>query len=913
MIEKMPKNLGPLKTISAESLEIISGFLTRDDYISFDAALKINGLYTDGSNLVHIISSRRRRDLSKNGLQICFVFRDSSKIRALSPHIEKIGKVRIARPYLAWLDMLDRLRHASDWKKLAEISQAFQFNLAELTDAAITLSDAVFKRALFYLGWCGRIGSFKKLIQPLSDTPTYLDIRIDKKNLVWERNLKVFFPAEILDLKIMENPQKRYDWKYFRNSEIFIKALKRSSQLIFSLERNTELFSGLKFSEKPVTLEKLAEWLRSTRLSSTCDDFDDTDIEATGAWLKPLFADDTRRKALFRSITDCNIEELRQNIILCQTLLKLAISIRDNMLLTFMLQNFAVDIYLYGEAGLLRLAAGDADITSIKNRDTLAVLVMALLGSGRHEECNRMFIQSGLENSEEGLPLLCRACVMMILHTDPSAEILFKKAIEFFTSQDKNDLMVLSRIYLGVWFLMQQSFSQALDEFLPLIDEHAENQVPESFKGIIYANLGLVATGAGNHRQAVEILKKALPQCQKTSYSSAFAQLQYFYAWNNLLIGNFTEAIIHGQSALETVQKTGSSFIVERTFALLIFANLIFGRVEEADQWLAVLREKHEIGGKAEARLTKILQAFQAGNYAGALKLCLTEHELLCRTDVPTLLTQHAQVVAAWLLLKKNRAEAAEFINKILYLEKTKSMFHLMFYGKIFKILVCDDYEGQNDEIDFHLASAESTGRFDPYWYVIADLLAERGLKNLKNYVVRQYELSPEFLRISAEKVLSEKPDLFSFLKPCKDSGDRKFIMINASEIMNIGSSEFENLANKSLEGDFFLFDASARMILYNGQRSILRQNTMQMALLGFLLQNQARRMPLKDVFEAVWQTEFDEEFSTDAVKSVVKRLNTWSRQHSLPIRLSLVSSSSTVFICTSVDANWAGIFSLMA
>lgn len=909
----MPENLSPSKIISAKSLEIISGFLAQDDYISFGSALKINGLYTDDSNLVHVISNQRRRDFSKDGVQICFVFRDSSKIKVLAPHIEKIGKTRIARPYLAWLDMLDRLRHAPDWKKLAEIAQSFQFNIAELTDAAITLSDAVFKRALFYLAWCGKIGSFKKLIQPLSDTPAYLDTRLDKKKLAWERNLKVFFPAEILDLKIIENPKKRYDWKFFRNSKAFINALKRSSQLILSLERNTKIFSALKFYEKPVTLNELEEWLSSTRLSSTCDDLDDTDIEAIGTWLRPLFSEDTSRQALFRSVSDSNIEELRQNINLCQTLVKLAASIKDKVLLSFVLQNFAVDIYLYGEAGLLRLAAGHADLVAIKNRDVLAVLVMALLGSGRHEECNSLFIKSCLETSEEGLPVLCRACVMMILHADPSAETLFKKAIEVFRRQGKHDLAVLSKIYLGVWFLLQQCFNEALDEFQPLIEESSGNHVPESFKGILYANLGLVATGTGNHGQAVEILKKALPQCQKTSYSSAYAQLLYFYAWNNLLIGNLTEALIHGQNALDTVHKTGSSFIVERTFALLIFANLIFGRVEEADQWLAVLREKHEIGGQAEARLTAILKEFQTGNFAAARKLCQTEHELLCRTDVPTLLTQHAQVVAAWLLLKKNRSEATRFIHKILYLQNTKSMFHLMFYGKIFKILVSDDYEGQNDEIDYHLASAESTGRFDPYWYVIADLLPDRGLKNLKNYIVRQYELSPESLRISAEKVLSDKPDLYSLLKPGKGSGNRKFIMINASEIMNIGRSEYENLTSQAAKCAFFLFDASARMIFYNGQRSSLRQNTMQMALLGFLLQNQARRMPLKGVFEAVWQTEFDEEFSTDAVKSVVKRLNTWARQHSLPVRLSLISASSTIFICTDVDADWAGIFPLIA
>lgn len=908
----MSENIDQIRKISIESLEGVDDLLGADDYISLSSALKCSGLYNDEIQTVYVISSRRRRNFSRNGLNVCFIYRDSKKITELESHLEKRGRLRLARPYMAWLDMLDRLKHAPDFAAIAGIAQVIPFNLNDLTAAAATLSDAVYKRALFFLGWCGRIGSFSRLPFKLSETPVYLDTRIEKENLAWEKNLKVFFPVALLDKKVDENPVKRYDWRYFRNSEAFLGGLKKTSQLILQLERSTRVFNELKFPEKPVALPELEDWLRRIRLAESSDNLDNTDIEAMGKWLKPLFHDNNRRSALIKSLEQTAPEQIRKNFRLCQTLLKLALAIKSEEVLKFVLHNFSVDIYLYGETGLLTLATGHIGTPLGFTGDTIAVLVMALLGSGHHEQANELFMQAQLDVSEEALPVLCRACVMMLVHIDPLAEGLFVKAIELFARHGRNDLMILGKIYLGVWFLLQQRFDEALAEYRQLIGDTTINNVPESLQPILYANLGVVALGTGNHRQAVEILKTAIQQCQKTSYASAYAQLLYYYTWNHLLIGNFAETITSCQTALDTVNKTGSSFIVERIYALLIFTNLILGRIDEADQWLAVLKERHEIGGREEARLTEILKAFHSGDLIRAEKICSSEGQLLRRTDVPTLLTQHAQVIYSWFLEKRNPGEASEYVNSILYFENTKSLFHLMFYGRVFRILLSDaSVKEQNEQIASHLEISESAGRYDPYWFLIADLLADRKLGGLKTYVLRQYKLSPQFMRNFAIRLLQSKPALIKLIKPLEQSGKDRFIVINSLETSQISASEYESTVIKATCGKLLHFDAGSRKIIFNGQKSVLRQNTMQMALLEFLLKNQARRQPIKSLFEAVWQTEFDEEFSTDTVKAVIKRLNSWFKQRALPIRLNIISVTGRKYVCIDIDADWEGIFPL--
>jgi tetratricopeptide (TPR) repeat protein len=537
---------------------------------------------------------------------------------------------------------------------------------------------------------------------------------------------------------------------------------------------------------------------------------------------------------------------------------------------------------------------------------------MALLGRGQHEAGNKLFLKANIDTSDEALSLLCRACIMMLIHHDPSTEVLLLEAIELFARQGQKDLMILGKIYLGGWLLGQQKFDEALEGYQQLIEDATINKIPESLKPILYANIGVATLATGNHRWAVEILKTAIQHCFKTSNGSADYQLLFYYAWSSFFIGNFAETITNCQKALNIVNTSGGSFVIERIYALLIFSNLILGRNVEANQLLAVFKGKHEKNGSAGCRLTEIIKAFHEGDFIRTENLCSSEEMLLFRADIPTLLSYQAQIIYSWFLFKKNRAEAAKYVNSILYFGKSKSLFHLMFCGIIFKILLSDIPEiDQNREIVLQLEISETTGNFNPYWFLIADLLASRKIKALETYVLRQYKLSPNLLRNSALKILQSWPELIKLIKPSKQPGTDRFMIINSKEIKQINASDFGKYIITSSRPNFILFDASSRRITFNGQRSVLRQNTLQMALLSFLFQNQARRQPIKNLFEAVWQTEFDEEFSTDTVKAVIKRLNSWFKQRALPMRLSIISVTGRRFVCIDIDTDWEGIFPL--
>lgn len=898
----------PAKSFSQLSQKI-KAIISQNEYISLSAAILLHGLPCGKSDTIHIFSCRRRRNQFIEGTKIIFLFRKKETIDRLLQFTVDADGARIATPFLAWLDMLDRLKHAPYHQKIAELAQLIPFSRHQLLGTAVEISDAVLKRACFLLGWCCRLNRLHDLSDRFSDSPAYLDTRIPKTTMNWEKNLRLFFPTDYFTLKLREDSARRYNQLFFRNSPAVLSLIEASTPILLAYDRESTEVDNLKFPLSPPDFQGLKRWLEDRRFNEISTDLTSKDIKNIAEWAKDLFSGDERKESILVSVKTAMCD-LKNDTQTSQQLLILSIAADLSTLQTLIIESLAVNIWLYGETNLLVLAAASGIGQTVKSKESLSVLTIALIGSGRFNEGLKIFQQAELNSSNFGISLFCRAIVAMRIHNDPQAESLFKRAIECFISNEETDLHAIASIYLGNFHLRFRQYSQASKEYEKVLDYSENLKIPETLLVIMTGNMGIAQFGAGNHSAAVNLLKKALPQCEKTSYSTSYSLFKYYYALNLLMTGKTVEALAEAEETWEIKQRTGNAFLISEIIALAAFINIVMGRSAQINRWQTIIRNTHNLSA-TEGIFFKIVRKFFQGDFETAEELCKQNEELLYNLASISILKLHAIVMAMIFKLKKNKLKRSQIYKKMFLSGETQSWFHESFYSRTIEALCTSDEKQKEIHLEQLLSLSSSSDRYDLIWFMIVDLLPKKIQNTARDYIHRQFILSSDLVREIAIKYLRKNSIALAGIPTNNDKQKADCLFISNMHIEQISYADFLQRKNLLASNHSFLFDEISGEIYAFPFRVKIKKETQPIKLLSFLLQNLNKTITAAMAYESIWESLFDEEDDLDAFSSTAKRLNSFFKRHSLPAKLKISSSATQRQLSLQLPQHWCAIVAL--
>lgn len=886
---------------------VLPEILGPHEYVSLSAALLLNGYRLRDSETIFVISPRKRRNKTVNGSKIVFLFRHKSVIDELIKFTVELDGIRVAMPFLAWLDMLDRLRHAPDCKGLAKLAQKIPFKTRTFLDTAAKISNAVFKRACFFMVSCGRIKSIASCSDSFASTPVYLDPRVSKGEMLWEKKLKLFYPEKFLTFRIDESIKKRFDLSFFLTSAAVQRAWRETSPLVHGYERDCAEFCDLAFPVSPLKFQMLKRWLKERRFHEISSDLGSEDLKHIAQWVKFLFPGPEQEESFLQSIRAAG-ERLKADVSTTQQVLILALALNSHSLIAGILENLAAKIWVHGETNLLVLAAKCGATSYLKEKDAVAAIVLAMVGSGRFAESLKIFNEAGLAKGRSGLCLFCQAEIKIQIEKDPKAGRLFDKAIEYFHNHAQKELLALARIALGNFYLRLRMYADAGCEYERVLSAQDAVKIPKSLLVIVTGNMGIARFCSGQHKEAIELLQKALPQCRKTSFSSSYPLFKYYLALNYFMVGRVVDALVTAEEAWEVMEKTQNSVLKAHLAGLSAFLNVFLGREIQINNWNFFIENDEKLS-ETEGIFFEIARLFFAGKFSEAESICQTNEMIFYDLSAISILRLHAMTIAMVAKLKNKSFRRSLWFKKTFH-SPGASWFHESFYGRMIEALCISDVGRKESRIALLLCESISSQRFDPLWFLFADLLPESEAK-LAAYLSFQFQISPELVKIVALKYLEKNRNFAGLLKSVPGRTEKFYLTVSEDEITRISFSEYLLLRAGAEKEQTFFYDEPRSEILLLPFKVKFRKSHMTIRLLSFLLQNSKRGVTVASAYESVWGSSFDEDADLDSFNSTAKRLNAFFRKNSLPLRLKFSSASPEKPLSLEMPAGWRAVFCL--
>lgn len=869
------------------------------DYISHQAAVFLHGLTSESPLLITVVSKKRHRNRVINGIEIRFVYRKNLDNQLKSHVCRMFSGVAVAKPLLAWLDMLNDLDYACEIDKLAELSQTLPGTTGNILALAGLFSDSVVKRAAFYLAWNGRLQSYSDLSSKLSDSAVKLDHRITNDELFWEKPLKVFFPARILELKPTEYAGRNKEWLVFRNSPGYVAALKKQKSLIlFNDNPEENALRDLIITAKPSHYSDFSAWLADMGLKITSRDFQEVEIKNIGKWLKPFVGSKGQTAILLAAFRDFS-SQIGNDAETCCGAMIAALAIQSHELVDFASYNWGELLFFHGKSGLLVLAyrmLGDYDY-GYKLR---ALMTTALVVRGIISEALKLWSSIANQSVEKwGWTCLAEAATAYRSGQKEQAKTYYRKAVAAFTREKNQRMATVSQIYLGIVYLGETDYEKAKQIYVEILKgQTKENLLSDNFLGVLHGNLGIIQFRQAAFTEAAANLELGARLSQKVANQTAYIMILFYQALTEFYLGKFVAAYHIAQQAWRIKQKTGSTFLRSEHPALLASLAQYLGKNEDSDYWISKLDNKNS-SEEVVINLAKARGLLFRHKIPEAIKL-LEETRKHCDNTVSPIIVSRAFVLLA--LLSKNHGKMNISSGRISVFEKGTAEF---LYSELLSLLFESPSKPHKSKLEklFHDFNALKT--YDPMWFLVFSKVADLNLKNAQDYFIWQYSFSSSFIRSFAKRFFQNSASAAILIEMLPAEADGECMSLGADSIEAVTRLEYNHIPeNEKASYPFFFDGISGKVYVFSNVVS-LRSNSMPARLLSFMLQSHSRRVLLKSAYEFVWGSEYSEFYDDAVVKTTVARINKLISKHSATFLIRIVSIQLTNYLEIRLPEHW--------
>lgn len=888
--------------------EELAQYMGPDDYVSHQSAMFLQGFITDSPEIVQVVSARRHRNRQIQGVEIRFVYRKHFSPEFVVNCSRSAAGVLIAKPALAWLDMLDDLEFAPEMEKLGELAQHLPEKTATIISMAAAISITVLKRATFYLVWCGRLQSLAKVYRNLSRSPVKLDYRREGSEILWERNLQVFFPAEILAVPIKRFAGRNPEWLLLRNSTGYMQALQRQKSLFLRNDRlaETEL-AALIWPTESADLSFLARWLTDLGLNFINRDIQVTGIKNIGQWLKPFAGSDAQKISLLKTAQAFS-QAINRDIHVCAGILIVALATENLALVEHAIYSWGEKLFFHGKAGLLIQAFFMLEDFNYGSK-TRAIVVTALVARGLLSQANMLW--AGVEPKPSrrwGWIWLAEATTSHRNNNINKAKKCYLEAVKAFSKEKNQRMAIVSQVYLGNLFLGEQDYLEAgriYDEILQT--QAGRNQLSDNFQGILFGNLGIVEFRIGRFAHALNHLQKGVQLSRKVANETAAMLFLFYIASSSFYLGKFAMAFAAAVEAWDIRRQTGSGFLRAEHLSLLVAVSQIFGRFDEARYWLKMLDASNRVELQV-GELAKVRGLIWRTKFNEAARLLSELSETEQKSAPQSILASRANLMLALLPIEN------VLVNIRPYLISGFSPGSIESFQAAVVLTVFDrPHRPDKTKLEKMFAEFNQRELFDPLWFLVYRRVADLKLSGARNYLINQYQLSPYIVRKLVAGIFSGHSATQKLIRTIRAESGPDYLYLTPKKLETITERDYSQLISYGEADQPFFYDGARGEIHCFACVARIRSSSVQARLLSYLLQRHARRVPIEAAYEVVWDSEYNEDSDVAVVKTTVVRLNRLFANHNIGVKVKIVSINRANYLDIRLPAGWQAVLPVIS
>lgn len=888
-------------------------------YVSHLSALYFLGRIPVPPEEMSIVVNSRRPDKVVEGIKVRMICGKNIENKKSQFIHTRHGKIRISIIEQTLVDIVDQ---RFDCLNIFEISQIFltmPFDLPLLLEIAGEDGDSTLKRVLFYLSWSGR-GSWKDFPAYLNRTPVKLHSDLDIAASCWCNRLFIKFPKEVLK-RFPEGPPPK---------QISSKTKERISLARFAPFRDY-------FYRKEI-----------------CPVFDspgfDEDFEI---FCKELLENEDCKFA--ETLFDCFAKEGQSLPILLQNWV---IAQAEAQLLPGWLINFASEKIesLLNEKNGKSVQAAVAIAIKLNLYELLAVSIVTirnfLAKERRYDQLEKIcsvLWQKGLLNSiqhcliylssmvmaeknEEALELISTirkrkdagkqktqadlAYYKAVIHNnrkefDQALEELNKCGPFFQKEADWLSLAAVEFLF-GSANLVKAKFKKAREAFLRAYKLAKDADKAGSVEIETLLNLVLLEFSSGNFQRCLEFGDQAMKKITPVKGSIREFGLLRILISAEVNVGKLGKAIVLAHKFAKLGKKIGSSshnysvrLIQSWLFELLgqtAVAGLIWTEWNEDavlknlppclyQPLILVKTTRFIMNGKVKEAIELLEKDIQSQNSTGYV-----EHSLCTR------LQRH---ILKGLLIAQTSPEAAE--SDFLKAMKIAKNIDDCQEKRLLTIIVGSFFPASVGEKDVSdcLKEQIKQGAYDPFWFLYAKALLQRGFKSGSEFIHLQF--------LATHKLLFSQLELhYPFLRKIvvgnrSPSHNRDCLLVEQNKFSLIPHKEYKELRENP---ENLFFNSNSGIWSFSDQTGHLKFGSNSHKIFTALILEKSHRLSFASLFQQVWGVEYEAKIDRTTIISALTRLKDALEKISSLINLTWKKESSKdYFVKLHLKLSWSAIF----
>lgn len=849
-------------------------------YASHQTALFLLGQCIEMPEELTIVSPRRLTDkeFSDRKIKIIFVKDISGKKTELCKIEDQ--KIKVSTIEQTLVDLVASRNSNLSYLEVGKYFLTLIYDLQQLIETASKESESSLKRVLFYTAWTGR-ASWNNFPKFLQRTPVKLYAKLKNNDeSYWNRHLFIRFPKEALEkfpegdlphlpstvTKRIVLAQYQPFRQYFANLQILP---------VFDLPDLAAHFSGFfkdflqNFKDSPMTViaqiakqideypEMIIDWIIKQAEKNNLPDWF---ITAAGEFIRKNLESKTLQDVI--QAVELSLKLQLHSIVLPH--LKFVDEKLTEARRFELIESLCERAWKKGE---------------LKTLDDILIYLSALVLVNKPDESLKLIAEvrkrfSTIPSDSNASLSYYTAVSLTRIHEFGAAMREIKTCRPYFKNPESDCYQRVGlELIAGHIFQIHGQIKKARNIILNAYRIAKSGKIGKPMLLSILINLTQMEYICGNFLASIKYAKKTLRKIPANEGTTNRYILIKTLLAAQIGVGNLPKAMVYGKKLLKLGKKIASTPRVAFAKLMLAYLYELYGQPASANRAWKIWDEDSVANEftfmfptyvevkvtrlilKGALKKASLLLAKATDKMSGAEGKLESKQFLVHQLMLQGILLVKMHLDDALSVFKKARSIAQtidECFEKKLLLVVMGSLFPESF---------------STNELSMGLKFLLSQKAYDPLWFLYAFELYQRKIPEGEQYLQSHINKTHEML---LDNLLSRFPILRKFVpKFCKNEKERTVLLIQPGKSRMMLLKDFKKWRPPS---NVFLFDMVNGKWTFHNQKGIIKPATNAHKIFSALLVIKDNRVNLPDLYQSVWQTQFDPEIDKPAVIAALNR-----------------------------------------
>lgn len=888
-----------------------------DGHVSYLSSLYLLGYLPEAPEELCIVSSQRKQDKIFDGCKVRMIF--CSNIRAKRTQKVKIGKeeIEVASLEQALVDLVDYRPRGLTCKRIAQLFLTLPYEVSLLLTIARETGDTSLKRVMFYLCWTARAG-WQDFSLRLSRIPVKLSPKQNDTDACWCNSLFVKFPQAVLKEFPSGKAPVNLPAETYERIEL---ASFPPFRDYFARKQTFPIFNSPGFDENFDSFCR--EWLANEK-NELIEALAETALNKI-AILPKLIIEKVARLAENKELPDWLVLSAEKKLIdyikrnrFEDAIIAVELTLRLNLYRAAFPFLLELRNILAAERRfdlIERLCAGMWKLGLLQEFKHSMFYLSSFVMLEKNDEATKVLTE--IRHREEFLSESALADLSYYGAIIYNNRKMFAKALEELSVcrahyEKTSDYMSLAgtQILYGSINMINGKFLEARRSFLLAFKLAKDINKPGAVEVETLTNLALLELIKGNFIRCIEIGNGALKKMCFTRGSIRECALLRIMIPAEVYSGNLAGAILLSLKMKKICKKL---HLVSQKKAVNLFLAWLYELMGQsavaATTWthwdetkVATLFPSYIYQPFIQAKLTRLILNGKIRDARDCIEKSF-EKDASCENVCQSLIAKlQLNLLHALLLAFEDKNKALERFRNVEAIAGNIDDCHgkklvYIAMGSLFPLMV--NANSLVKSLRFLLEQKS----YDPFWFLYARELSERGIPEGIEFIRLQTRLTHEFL---LKKLMKH----YSFLrKPLyqKNTGvsEKTHLLIKPGKRILISPQDYGKRHSKE---EIFFFDANTGFWSYKNQSGVIKYLSITHKLLSALFLAKNNKLSLSEIYLSIWGSKFDFEIDKSAAFSALTRARKTLKKIS-PLILLKWEKNGKHLVYLEMKINWEAVF----